>query len=834
MQHNPKAYKLSRPTARAFSPNFLVQLLVGVISVFIICFPFQAEAKKSHHRRRHHSHRSADYVANEGNRAAALAILSSEDDPSRKVAGLATHPKGEASVENSADFDEEGDETSTAADEEGTSSAAPWGAPTRLASNRQPSAADVVPHFLKLKSGVLQDQQIADLNLQKITHSLQRAARKRCSKKTCSKQLHHYVVQFNEHITTEDSLNVTSLGATILRYLPDDAFIIEAEAVEAYTIRGSTTSVKAVIPYQASWKLSSELSENALAHTDRDDRKVVQIRLFPTEEGQVAAQKLNEIAGVDTMSVSGRSLIVELPVRQLQVVAGIESVEWIELRQPLTLLMGATIDRQSGSLKFSPQVTSAMSESSHQRSNHEVAALTGAETGAVGIGASKAWNRGLNGQGQIVAVADSGFDYGDVTQLPPDFNGRVLEGQNLASSNSLHSSTSERASGARVWRDLFGHGTYLSELVLGSGAALNGRASGVAPGARLLPLKIWDELHQSVETPSKLRDLFMSAYLAGARIHLNTWGSSDRPGQYSMDAQQVDEFVQMNPDMLVVFAAGDNGHGDSKETNRDSSAAVVSPATAKNALTVGAANQAADAVAIYSAQGPTADGRTKPELVAPATNLLGFKSRAMDSHTQAPWAWGSLNDSYLWSGGSANAAAVTAGSAAVVRQYLIENRKIQRPSAALVKAVLMHGASGILSKRQTHAVPNEQEGFGRVNLDRETDLAEALIVDDHAGVAAGETHAYKIRISTKTKLSATLVYTDTPAALGASTSLVNDLDLAIVGKDGHEITLNDHLNNFESLSRELPAGNYQVLVRGFNVPQAPNGKQSYALIVSVE
>ena len=41
------------------------------------------------------------------------------------------------------------------------------------------------------------------------------------------------------------------------------------------------------------------------------------------------------------------------------------------------------------------------------------------------------------------------------------------------------------------------------------------------------------------------------------------------------------------------------------------------------------------------------------------------------------------------------------------------------------------------------------------------------------------------------------------------------------------------MNNTEMLELEgLPAGNYQVLVKGVNVPTGKQGKQPYALLIS--
>lgn len=75
-----------------------------------------------------------------------------------------------------------------------------------------------------------------------------------------------------------------------------------------------------------------------------------------------------------------------------------------------------------------------------------------------------------------------------------------------------------------------------------------------------------------------------------------------------------------HPDFLLVVAAGNSG--------RDSpSKSIASPGHNKNGITVGASQNASphigegmkgpDYLAEFSSRGPTSDGRTKPDVVAP-------------------------------------------------------------------------------------------------------------------------------------------------------------------------------------------------------------------------
>ncbi|MBN1921951.1 MAG: S8 family serine peptidase [Anaerolineae bacterium] len=76
----------------------------------------------------------------------------------------------------------------------------------------------------------------------------------------------------------------------------------------------------------------------------------------------------------------------------------------------------------------------------------------------------------------------------------------------------------------------------------------------------------------------------------------------------------VQAFNVTQPVTLDIFV-----HGSNAEVGQSSSAySVSSPGDAANALTVGATNWWNDRLASYSSQGPTTDGRLKPDMSAPA------------------------------------------------------------------------------------------------------------------------------------------------------------------------------------------------------------------------
>lgn len=431
---------------------------------------------------------------------------------------------------------------------------------------------------------------------------------------------------------------------------------------------------------------------------------------------------------------------------------------------------------------------------------------------------------GLTGEGQIVAVADSGLDIGKMDDIHPDLQsapGRMPKVVLLKS-----------WAGRDVPDDPSGHGTHMAATIAGTGAASGGQFRGVAPGAGIYFQAILNKDGEP-EPPARLADLFWPAYSAGARVHVNGWGGGSN--SYLSSAAQVDEFVRSHPDFLVIFGAGNSG---------PSSRTITAEANSKNALAVGASilprpafvpneNDTA-ATADFSSRGPAGDGRIKPELLAPASAVVSARSRLVEGNLPG-------YQDYTRMQGTSMAAAVAGGTTALLREYFKEHMYINVPSAALLKAALVNGS------RPPAGGPDE-EGFGII------DLAGTIIAlkegafrlaDEWAGVFQGEELIYTFHVAgSEAPFKATLAWTDPVAEPGSARALVNDLDLAVRAPDGrvyygnHFLGANspDRTNNVEQVYLPDPVpGEYTVRVSGAGVRRntvrgSGTASQDFALV----
>ena len=656
----------------------------------------------------------------------------------------------------------------------------------------------------------------------------------------------YLVVKFDGPLSKDQKKKLSRIGAELLNYIPHYTFIVRTQKPVVSSLKGMD-GVRWVGEYTARFKIAPKLLSQ---EADNPDLPVaLTIRLFKGEDS-VRARSFVVNHGGKILSSQKGLIKIKIGRRMIQPFSEMREVEWIEEAPEASLLYIQLED----SLLDEPPSTPVTG-------NYDD--LSGFESGVNVLRAQAAYQHGITGQRQIVAVADSGLDRGKVApdQLLKDFQNQVIWGMSKGPFDH--------------WADFSGHGTHVSGSILGTGAYSGGHLSGVAYDSKLIVQSVAAEDDQ-LQIPPDLMDLFEPVYRGGARVHSNSWALAS--GGYNHIAQSLDAFVWEHPDLVVVVAAGNDGR-DADGDGVIDEASLASPAVAKNCISVGASENivstggiqrqwgqlkdgqkkwgvepiASDrlsdnenGLAAFSSRGPTTDGRLKPDLVAPGTNILSARSQMEGASVM----WGAFDRYYVWSGGTSMATPLVAGSATLIRQFYEDYFNKDWISAALIKATLVNGADdlypgqfGFGNVREIPTPrPNIHEGWGRVNIEKALFPTEGSIrvVDEKKGIATSETKIYRISVtSDDSPLRVTMVYSDYPGAVQASETLVNDIDLEVIDEAGHHFYPNrlkqpDRLNNTEMVEIDSPLiGAYQLKVTGHHVPRGNEyDAQPFAIVAS--
>jgi subtilisin family serine protease len=246
------------------------------------------------------------------------------------------------------------------------------------------------------------------------------------------------------------------------------------------------------------------------------------------------------------------------------------------------------------------------------------------------VTAPGAWARGYTGQGVTVAVLDTGWD-----QNHPDLQGVVTQAQDFTGS----------ASGVQ---DKFGHGTHVSSIIAGSGAASGGVAKGVAPNAKIAMGKVCTDDGACA----------WSAILAGIDWAVNTVHAKvvnmSLGGYNEIGSDPLENAVNgytVYAGTLFVVAAGNSG---------SAAGTINTPGSAQFALTVGAVD-ATNTIAAFSGRGSSVEHFAKPDVVAPGVQIVA--ARAAGTSMGSP-----VDANYTAASGTSMATPHVAGVAALLAQ----------------------------------------------------------------------------------------------------------------------------------------------------------------------
>lgn len=611
------------------------------------------------------------------------------------------------------------------------------------------------------------------------------------------------IVQFKKSLTREERAHIQYVyGLRLTDYIPDFAYVEMINSQTLEKIAGDSL-FRAAITYEPTFKIAPGIGERAFRTLPRQKKRGlwVSATLFPMAEPKTLAKVLKDMGAKEIRLIDDRAIGGVAQARftvsskdMLSKVAKLEAVRWIE---------------EVGEAKLDNGTTTGTVQSGTP-------------------GTTPIWNQGLHGENQIIGMMDGPIDIDhcffqdntDNTVRPA--HRKIVGFRNAAGGTGGN------------------HGTFVAGIAAGDDFNNPGTHAnrGMAWAARI-----------TYGNSADIGDNSMLSYLSsaaddGAFIHTNSWHDEPTP-QYSQVAADVDTFVWNNEDNLVLGSSGNVGES------------IGPPGTAKNALCVSATARDPSEMNFGDGNnGPTPDGRRKPEIMAPGCTITSAQAGTACTVTQ---------DQVIFGFGpicaTSWATPATAGCAALVRQYFTEGwyptgtqqpHHSFTPSGALMKAVLLNST---IDMTGIAGFPGNQEGWGLIRLNNVLFFpgsARNLRVWDtrnNDGIFTGDTRIHHVDVASNTEqLKITLVWSDPPAAAGSATPVVNNLDLEVVSPDGTQTFLGnvfatgisttgggaDTLNNVEVVLVNAPAAGdwtIRVIAAAVNVG---NPGQGYALAVSAD
>lgn len=182
----------------------------------------------------------------------------------------------------------------------------------------------------------------------------------------------------------------------------------------------------------------------------------------------------------------------------------------------------------------------------------------------------------------------------------PDFDGRI---QNFT----------DFISNKRLPYDDNGHGTHVAGILCGSGAASGGKYKGIAPGCRIVALKVLDRFGNGNREDVLAAFQWILKHYRKYRVrivNISVGTTFKTRGDHHVLIEGVEKLWDQG--LVVVAAAGNQG---------PRPGSITAPGSSRKVITVGSSDMLTGKAAV-SGRGPTFECICKPDLVAPGSRVL--------------------------------------------------------------------------------------------------------------------------------------------------------------------------------------------------------------------
>ena len=230
---------------------------------------------------------------------------------------------------------------------------------------------------------------------------------------------------------------------------------------------------------------------------------------------------------------------------------------------------------------------------------------------------------GYTGEGSVVSIIDTGIDSDHVGLDDLDDDNSTNDSKVIAFYDAVNNPEKTNGTEIKAYDDQ-GHGTHCAGITAGTGAP-DFENVGVAPQAQLVGVKVLDEggsgsfatVMAGMEwTVDKRHDFnIRAASMSLGGFGLIEWTSSEEESVNRMANEMVRSGV------ALFIAAG----------NSAVSAQIGTPGSAEDVITVGALDKDTS-IAVYSSQGPTEEGRVKPNIAFVGSSVMAPEANSGDGY----------------------------------------------------------------------------------------------------------------------------------------------------------------------------------------------------------
>ena len=227
----------------------------------------------------------------------------------------------------------------------------------------------------------------------------------------------------------------------------------------------------------------------------------------------------------------------------------------------------------------------------------------------------------------------------------------------------------ERGSKESNQLDGDGHGTHVSGIIAGEGVVNGKTYAGMAPRTSLYGFKVLNDqgegedawIVKALDTVAGLNEKAGSLVVQGVNLSL---GGGFDPSVFGCGHTPLCQELRRlwRQGVLVVLAAGNEGYAVLKSEDGDIQSnidlSIGDPANLDEAIAVGSVhktNPHTYGISYFSSRGPTADGRKKPDVVAPGEKIVSARHDWKDKKTPT------VDDLYVEQSGTSMAAPHVSG-----------------------------------------------------------------------------------------------------------------------------------------------------------------------------